>query len=807
MKKLFIISTLLFVSPLFGAAQNITQTIRGKIVDIESKYPLIGAHVVLISDTTKFVGTTADLDGYFRIEEVSLGRHTLKISYLGYRESIIPNIIVNSGKEVVLNIEMEESVVKIGTVEITATRRGEVINEMSTVSARAFSIEETERYAGSRGDPARMASNFAGVQGNNDSSNDIVIRGNSPLGTLWRFEGVNIPNPNHFGVSGTTGGPVGILNNKVLSNSDFMTGAFPAEYGNSIAGVFDLKMKNGNNENHEFSGQWGFLGTEIFAEGPISKKNKSSYLISYRYSSLQIFHALGINIGTDAVPKYQDMSFKLNFPTKKSGSISIFGIGGISNIDIMKSDQLDTGKTQLYGDVDLDEQFKTGMGIIGLNYFKSFNSKTYLRVTLSSSLERQENIQHKFEYKRDSTDEFVILDGKYIIDTTFQKLGFNIDQAKHSASFFVNKKLNNRHTIKVGIITDLYQQVNMIDSIYNETDSIWVNRMDHKGFMSLLQPYLQWKYKITDELTLNTGIHGQFLTSNGSTSIEPRAGLKWRFTPAQALSLGIGMHSQMLPTYIYFAGQQNEDGSYDQFNKDLGFLRSTHYVLAYDNSLNNSLRIRIETYYQQLSNIPVEVKSSSYSVLNAGAELNRFFPNRLTNKGTGENYGIEFTLEKFFSKTYFFMLSASLYESKYKASDGKTYNTTFNGNYVVNLLGTKEFQWGKKSNTTFGIGGKVSIAGNKRYTPFDLAASDSAGFGISDYSQWNTKQLNQYFRADIKLNYKINTRKLTHEIGLDLVNIFGTENVFKRTYTGGSSPVREDLQLGFLPIFYYKVDF
>ena len=153
------------------------------------------------------------------------------------------------------------------------------------------------------------------------------------------------------------------------------------------------------------------------------------------------------------------------------------------------------------------------------------------------------------------------------------------------------------------------------------------------------------------------------------------------------------------------------------------------------------------------------------------------------------------------------MLSASLYESRYKASDGQTYNTTFNGNYVINLLGTKEFQWGKKSNTTFGIGGKVSIAGNKRYTPFDIAASDSAGFGIPDYSQWNSKQLIQYFRTDIKLNYKINTSKLTHEIGLDLVNIFGTENVFKRTYTGGTPLVREDLQLGFLPIFYYKIDF
>ncbi|MCH8318325.1 MAG: TonB-dependent receptor, partial [Bacteroidetes bacterium] len=642
----------------------------------------------------------------------------------------------------------------------------------------------------------------------NDASNDIVIRGNSPLGTLWRFEGVNIPNPNHFGVSGTTGGPVTILNNKFLSNSDFMTGAFPAEYGNTIAGVFDLKMKIGNNENHEFSGQWGFLGTEIFAEGPISKKNRSSYLFTYRYSTLQIFHLLGINIGTEAVPRYQDMSFKLNFPTKKAGNISLFGIGGISQIDIMKSDQLDAGKDrELFGDADLNEQFKTGMGVIGLNYFKSINPKTWLQLTLSTSLEHQENFQHKFILDT-ANGQTVVEDGKFVIDTIFPKLGYNFNQVKYSASFLINKKLNSRHTIKAGIIADLYQQLNLVDSIYDEKESIWKLRLDHRGNMTLLQPYIQWKYKVTEKLTLNAGVHGQYLTLNNSKSLEPRAGLKWRFKPTQSLSLGFGMHSQMLPAYIYFAWDTISNRTrHIQQNKNIDFLHSSHYVLAYDNSLTSNLRIRVETYYQHLSNIAVEVKPSPYSVLNNGDELNRFWPDSLKNTGTGENYGIEFTLEKFFSKSWFYMLSASLYESKYKASDGKIYNTTFNGNYIVNLLGTKEFKWGKKNNTTFGVGGKVTIAGNKRYTPFDLAASESAGFGIPEYSQWNSKQLNPYFRADIKLNYKINTRKLTHEIGLDLVNIFGTKNVFKRTYTGGTPLVREDFQLGFLPIFYYKVDF
>lgn len=143
---------------------------------------------------------------------------------------------------------------------------------MATVSARSFTVEETSRYAGSLNDPSRMAANYAGVSSTSDARNDIIIRGNSPLGVLWRLNGMEIPNPNHFGSLGTTGGPVSILNNNLLDKSDFLTGAFPAEYGNALAGVFDLQMRSGNNEKTEFLGQVGFNGFELGAEGPIGKK-------------------------------------------------------------------------------------------------------------------------------------------------------------------------------------------------------------------------------------------------------------------------------------------------------------------------------------------------------------------------------------------------------------------------------------------------------------------------------------------------------------------------------------------------------
>jgi hypothetical protein len=348
MKKVFLLGLSMFCLLLLNAQ---TQTIRGKVVDKETRQALANVSVKITTATAdSLLSATADANGEYAIAGVSVGRHNLLITLQGYKEVVLQNIIVSSAKEVILNIEMEEMVMEIGTARIVAkSKQTEPNNENALVSARLFTVDETDRFAGSRGDPARMASNFAGVQGADDSRNDIVVRGNSPQGVLWRLEGIDIPNPNHFAIAGTSGGPISIINNKMLGNSDFFTGAFPAEYGNSVAGAFDLKMRSGNNTKTEFSTQLGLFGWDLMAEGPFSKKSKSSFLVTYRYSTLAIFNALNINLGTDAVPRYQDLSFKMNFPLGKKGNLSFFGIGGNSNIDIIISNQKESS-TELYGD-------------------------------------------------------------------------------------------------------------------------------------------------------------------------------------------------------------------------------------------------------------------------------------------------------------------------------------------------------------------------------------------------------------------------------------------------------------------------
>ncbi|MCI5056635.1 MAG: TonB-dependent receptor [Flavobacteriales bacterium] len=799
----FLILAVPFFLSLGLFSQDITQTIRGKVIDKDAKFTLIGVNVIVITDTTTLLGASTDINGNYRIENVPVGRHKIKFSYLGYRDVTIP-VVLTSAKELILNMELEESMVQMEAVEIKASKKGEVINEMATVSVRQFSVEETDKYAGSRSDPARMASNFAGVQGADDSRNDIIVRGNSPLGILWRVEGIDIPNPNHFAISGSSGGPVSILNNKTMASSDFFTGAFPAEYGNSISGVFDLKLRNGNNQKHEFTGQLGFLGTEVMAEGPINKTTGSSYLGVYRYSTVSLFSALGIDIGTDATPIYQDLNFKLNFPNQKGG-FSLFGIAGKSNIDILISEQ-EKPEIDLYGENDRDQRFGSGMAVLGATFTRSLNEKTYMKATFAGSIESQA-----------ATHDFIIrnltADGLWNVDSLYTVMDYRFTTTKYSLSTFLNRKTSKRGLLKFGFNTDLFVY-NLKDSIvadFEDSSDTWISRWDHEGEAALIQPYVQYRHKFSDELVFNIGIHSSLFTLNQRLSpIEPRMGMRWNFKPGQSLSLGFGLHSQLQPMYTYFYHLRRPDGSERQHNLDMDFTKSFHYVIAYDYSIAKNLRMKAEAYYQDLFNIPVETNASSFSLVNQGSGFARFFPDTLVNNGTGTNYGMEFTLEKFFSASYYFMITGSLYESKYKGSDGIERNTDYNGNYAVNGLVGKEFQIGEKS--SLGLGAKVTWAGGRRFGVVDTVASNQAKEVIFADSLYNDFQFRDYFRADFKINYKINQPNVTHEIAIDLVNVFNIQNILSITYAPvpgdpSATPFRENYQLGFLPIFYYKIDF
>jgi len=785
----------LFVKLSFG--DDLTQTVRGTVTDKLTRQSLVGATVQLIGVEGR--GTVTDSEGRFRLDGVPVGRIGIRISYIGYQELVLVGLSLTTGKELVLNVELDETVYTGEEVVVKAARnKGQALNRMASVSARTFSVEETERYAGSRNDVARMASNYAGVVNANDARNDIVIRGNSPSGLLWRMEGVDIPNPNHYAAFGTTGGPVSMLNNTMLANSDFMTGAFPSEYGNALAGVFDLHMRSGNNEKYEFLGQIGFNGFEFGAEGPISRASGSSFLLNFRYSTLEVFEKLGMNFGASGIPYYKDASFKLDFPKTAIGKITVFGLGGTSTIELWDS-RRDTTKEEidLYGGEGFDLTNGSDMGTVGVTHSFALSENTRLQTTLSG-------IYHRSYTKIDS-----------LVPPDLHKTLYfqnNYRQWRYAASFTLTHKFDTKNSIKAGVnFTRL--QFDMVDSAFVDEDNRFETNTDFNGATWLTQAYVQWQHKTSDRFSTNSGLHFSHFALNNTWSVEPRVGVKWKFASTQSLSFGAGLHAQTNPITVYLRQVVGGNGDYLRSNKNLKMQKSVHLVSSYDWGINEQTRFKAEAYYQYIFDAPVSAEEANdYSILNEGANFYVASPDYLKNSGTGRNVGVEITLERFLHKGFYLLNTVSLFDSRYKGSDGKQHSTAFNGNYVVNILTGKEFVLNpnKPSNRkSVSLDIKWTLSGGQRYTPYSVTLNPQNNLYYQEFDENRAfeKKFKDYNRTDFKIVYRKISKKFMQEWGVEITNLFNQANPYGDRLNRKTGKISQTSQLPIMVIPQYRIVF
>ena len=770
-----------------NAQTYLSQTIKGTIIDEQTKAPLVGASVILLF-SDPLIGTTTDINGNFTLGKVPVGKQQVKVTFIGYAPFISAIISVTSAKESVINIELQEMVFTSGEVEIKADyRKYEAINKMAAVSIRSFSVDETFRFAGSYGDPGRMAANFAGVTSGIDNRNDIIVRGNSPSGMQWRLDDMEIPNPNHFAAVGTTGGPVTVLNDNLLTNSDFLTGAFPAEYGNSIAGIFDLKMRSGNNEKYEFWGQIGWNGIELGAEGPFSKKSRASFLISYRYSLLACLDYIGIKM--DVVPKYQDLNFKITIPTKKAGTFNVTGMGGLSYIELFDSRrQVNKWTFPEYGQ---DLANGSNLGVIGISHTCFFNPtfrlKTNLYVTGSKVYT--------------SIDTFNIIQRE-----RSPWAGEKSEEVKYSFSARLFKKFSSKNTFDAGFLADWYQ-MHFSDSVMLKS-KFRVNTGSREN-MQLIRIYSQWQHKFSDFLSTTVGANFQYLTLNGSNAIEPRFGLNWILNEHHTINFGSGLYSQMQPRVIYFVRALLPDGSYVQTNRNLDFTRSFQVATSYNYLINNDIRFKAEVYYQYLYDLAVKASIPQYAVINEGHDffIDRQYSDSLVNHGTGENYGIEFTMEKFFSKNYFFLLTATIFNSKYLAYDKIVRNTTFNANYAFNAVAGYEFKIGRRKLGVMSFGLRGTWAGGNPYIPFDVDKTIATRETVLDWQDSYNPRYPDYKRISFRFGITRNRPGYNISFLVDLQYRTNYTNIYLQQIDVLTGKIYTFYSMGFFPMGTWRIQF
>jgi len=766
--------------------QVVTETVKGTILDKNTRLPLAGATVTLSSPGNNR-SVSSDRDGVFRMTDVPVGRQSLQVRMAGYRQEDLSELLVTSGRENVVHIELEPQANTLNEAVVYAHTGKQPLNQMAMTSGRSFSPEETNRYAGAFFDPARMAQSFPGAVAGGDD-NEIIVRGNSPKSLQWRLEGIEIVNPNHFGAEGAAGGGISMLNAMVLGKSDFYTGGLAAEYNNATAGVFDLKFRKGNTDKREYTFNVGVLGVGATLEGPFKKGSDASYLISYRYSSLSLLEKAGVKVSDTGVPKYQDLSFNFVFPTKKAGTFSLFGIGGLGKLK--ETAERDYQKWEERTDAqDMDLTFNAGSA--GLKHQYIANDRLYFTNIISMSVSRNSN----------TTDTL----SRDYISSLYHKDKFTNTAIRYAGS--LNYRANSSNTIRAGINATLLRY-DLYARSYDTELAALKERINEDGSTSTYDAFAQLKTTLNDKLTLNTGVHANYFVLSKSWTVEPRIGLNWQIAADQTISFGTGLYNRLEPLTYYFA--KSGDGQTSHENVPLSPTRSAQAVVGYEKNLSRTLRLKTEVYYQHLYDVPVssdpEINFSLLNVSDIGA-IGTSTYRQLVNKGTGKNYGLELTLEKSLSKGYYFMATASLFDSKFKALNGKEFNTTFNTGYVSNLLLGKEWTVGKNKNNLFGLNGKLIYAGGRKYSPVLEEESLRLDEEIVDQNRINTLTASPYVRVDFSSSYRINRKKVSHLFILDIQNVLNRENTVGMHYNFSKRVIEAQKWTGIIPTINYRIEF
>ena len=700
MKRMFFrITVFMAVAMMSVTLQAQNQTIRGQVCDVASGEPMVGVTIQVENGIT--MGTVSDIDGNFVIENVPVGRHSVRATYVGYESLLLKEQLLSSGKELVLNLRMRESVSELGEVVVKPRVNKQLpLNEMAQVGARMFSVEEATRYAGGMADPARTASMFAGVA-SGGVTNGISIHGNSPEMLQWRVEGIEVTNPNHFAdITGAGGGIFTSLNGTVLANSDFLTGAMPAEFGNALSGAFDMKMRVGNNTKHEHAVQVGTLGVDFASEGPLGKNSKASYLVNYRYSFLEIAKKLhAINMENETLD-YQDLSMKLNMPTRKAGTFSVWFTGLIDNYE---ADSPDPSEWKTLWDMN-DSWSRQRNGALGITHTYRLGTTGTLRTSVACTGTYRKLGVSDYDEQRTVIPHMLGRNAQWnlIVSTQHQQ------------------KISSRYTMQNGIEHQHLDFHTWLDNV-TAVGSPLYRVYESDGNTGLTRFYSSHKLALSRRLSTVAGVNVMWFNLNNQWLVEPRISVQYKTTPSSTLSIAYAMNSRKESTDTYFVkgygtGTHSSlpmEGKGVAPNEDLGLTRSHHISASFAQRLGENAMLKIEPYWQWLFDVPVE-QGTAYSIINQRS----FFQDRaLVNEGAGRNYGIDVTLERYLKDGYYGMLTGTLFKSEYRDAQGQWHHSRHDRAFIANVVGGKEWMLGKAKKNVFGFNGRLTLMGGDRYTP------------------------------------------------------------------------------------------
>lgn len=757
-------------------AQELLQKVKGKVTDAVNGAGLAGASVSVAGNGKDFSVTTNDAGAY--VIEAPVGRYRITITYTGYVK-VQDELLIIAGRQAVYNATLDRGETVLQAVEVTSSSTSPDVPGLQSLS-----IEKTLRIPANFFDPVRSITAYPAVVAANDQNNSIIVRGNSPNGLLWRLNGLDVVNPNHLSNAGmlsdrpaANGGGVNILSAQMLDRTDFYMGAFPASYGNAVSGIIDMSLREGNKTKNEFTAQASLIGIDLAAEGPIAQNERSSFLANYRYSTVGLLSAIGVNFGDEAIT-FQDFSFNTSFDQKNGATLSLFGLWGKSKNDFeaLTPEEWEEEK-EMY-----DIVYRAQTYALGFNYSVPLqNGKLFLGAAYSSA---DQSRDADISLEAPPTQRLLMIDRYSSINNIL------------STSVRYEVKAGDKTSLNIGVMTNYVDNDVQFLREFGCVTCSFRDRTELNGSDGgvLLQPYANVEVDLSSSVELNAGVRYLNYSLNNTSSIEPRVGISFKASETSQFNLAYSLVSQLQLPQVYFA----------EGNENLGFTKSHHVDFGYNQVLADGLNLRTGLFYQSLFDVPIEsIPSSTFSAINL---LEGIPPGNLVNEGSGENYGVDATLEKYFFAKNYILVGGSYYESKYTAADGIKRNSRFNGNYTLNAVYGKE--WHKESrNRTIGLNTRLLYLGGMRESSVNVPASQSSSETIYDSTDPFSNKLGDYFRVDVRLSFRKNKPGYTRTFAIDIQNLTGQENEAYHYYDVMQQKVITKLQLGLIPVLVYRVDF
>jgi len=757
-KKISLKNTILLIC--FIAFSNVVSSqsvkVYGSISNTLNNEPIPFANIIIEGTT---IGATSDIDGNYEILNLNAGAYNFKCSYIGFNTDIQSEIKVSSNKSLRLDFFLSENSELLGEVKV----RGNTFNktQASPVSLRTINASEISKSAGGNRDISKVVANLPGVATSSGFRNDIIVRGGSPTENKFFLDGIEIPTINHFTTQGSSGGPVGILNVNFIREVDFYTGAFPANRGNALSSVMELKLIEGNEEEISGSFALGSSDAGLTLNTPLSKK--STLLFSVRRSYLQfLFKALKLPF----LPTYNDMQFKYTFKPDKKNQFNFLGIATIDDFTLNKdinNDEKDTLQIALnnynLNNLVINKQWNYTIGGTWRHFFNNSNlffvmSRNHLDNTALKYLDyADENSQKILDYKSEE------IENKTRLEYNFKRNGYSIIIGSNLEDATYTNNTNQIFTIGDSIITG----INNVD----------LHFIKYGAFTQISKTYFE--NKLTSSFGLR--IDGNSFTENAnSNNFSPRLSLAYNLNSKTSINSNIGRFHQ-LPSYTILGFENN--GKY--LNKDAAYITCDHAVIGIEYNPTSYSKISLESFYKRYSNYPFSILDS-ISLANLGDDFGVVGNEDISSISKGNSYGIELLAQQKMSSSIYGILSATYYYSRFEDNEGKLIPSKWDNRFILNMTAGKKF----KNNIEFGI--KYRYSGGSPYTPIDLINSSNKSIwdinqrGVLDYNLLNTQRLKGQHGLDVRIDKKWFFKSWSLNAYIDIENILNAKRQLPSEY-------------------------